>query len=190
MHAHKKRKLEGGGADTRNGYHHSNLPPKKNVGASIETITSTPLELTFLNTFDRESRYPAFVALCDHLPIADIISLTRTCRKLSTLYQILLPLQWNIDRRLLQFVKDPLRFRSMMARCNAIIFGSFATQFFERMTCKSADLSIMVREGEDEDVFDQYLCEVEGYGSPQSPEARVSGPLYDQLVLSANGKSI
>ena len=75
----------------------------------------------FLSTFDRESHYPIFSALCDYLPIASIVSLTRTCKKLSGLYHYLLPVQWDVDKALRRFVDDPLGFRSQMARCDALM---------------------------------------------------------------------
>lgn len=180
-HTHKKRKLEGDEFGLQNENHFTSLPM---VAATIQgqDIPVPTSELTFLNTFDRQSRYPIFVALYDQLPVGDIISLTRTCRQLSTLYQSLLPLQWDIDRRLRRYVKDPIRFRSMMARCNAVIFGGFATDFFERVVYRKAEteLSIMIQEGEDAEIFDRYLAETEGFGTPLK-DLEVGYPLSNEF---------
>ena len=82
--------------------------------------------------------------ICDHLcyilPISDLINLTRTCKRLSSLYQAALPRQWNVNKRLERFVQDPKGFRSQMGKSGALIFGSFAIQFFERVWWKNPTL--------------------------------------------------
>ena len=95
---------------------------------------------SFMSVFDRH--------MCDHLSIAEIVALTRTCKKYADLYQYLLPAQWNVDRKLRCFVRDPYGFRSQMAKTDALISGSFAFQFFERTSWKPSDLDIFVEHGE------------------------------------------
>lgn len=118
---------------------------------------------SFLDIFDLESRFPVFDRICFYLPINSIIALTRTCRKLSTLYQSLIPRQWNVDRLLGRFVRNPQLFRSQMGRCDALVSGSAAIQFFDRVFWKEADLDIYIEEGENADAFGEYLTEMEGY---------------------------
>ncbi|KAL8784342.1 MAG: hypothetical protein Q9195_009087 [Heterodermia aff. obscurata] len=105
--------------------------------------------------------------ICDHLssilPIADLIRLTRTCKQFSSLYQRALPAHWNIDKRLKRFVNDPQSFRSEMADRDALISGSFALQFFERVTWNESDLDIFLEGQNEVSGFEQYLCEREGY---------------------------
>ncbi|KAL8755015.1 MAG: hypothetical protein Q9199_003945 [Rusavskia elegans] len=50
-----------------------------------------------------------------------------------------------------------------MAETNALISGSFAIQFFERVVWSSSDLDMYVEEGEDSDTIAQYLVMSEGY---------------------------
>lgn len=126
----------------------------------------------FLDVFHLESRYPIFDRICSYLPIASIIALTRTCRGLSGLYQSLLPLQWNVDRLLSRFVRDPQFFRSQLGRHNALVSGSVALQLFERVLWKESDLDIFIERGDDAEAFAKYLTKEEGYKFHSRNEAR------------------
>jgi len=184
MPALKKRKLEGSDVDQ----HQYTKPAVAKATAPQSETTRTPIPPTFLNIFDSGSGYPAFKNLCQHLPIADIISLSRTCKKFSDLYQYLLPMEWNINHKLRHYVKNPLGFRSMMARCNVLIFGFSATQFFERSSGRSAVLSCMVEKGEDYEIFSAYLYQVEADGGSCVPEVKVSLSLHDYLTLMTDSE--
>lgn len=117
-----------------------------------------------LNLLDLFKWYPIFDRLCAHMPIAEIINLTRTCKALSHLYQTLLGLQqWNVDRDLLRFVKDPHRFRTQLGKCDGLISGSFALQFFERVYWEGSDLDIFVKDRREACEFEHYLTNVENY---------------------------
>ncbi|KAL8763422.1 MAG: hypothetical protein Q9194_007353 [Teloschistes cf. exilis] len=116
-----------------------------------------------LNVLDYDAQYPVCDRICSFLPIGDLINLTRTCRQLSSLYQNLLPAQWNIDHRLLRFVKDPKALRSFMGKHDVLISGSFAIQFFERVTWKESDLDLYAQAGSSTEALHKYLCEKEGY---------------------------
>ena len=50
-----------------------------------------------------------------------------------------------------------------MGELNAIISGSFAVQFFERVTWPSSDLDLYVKEGEEATALRAYLLQSEGY---------------------------
>lgn len=133
---------------------------------------------TFMSVFDRHMCYPFFIKLCEHLSIAEIVALTRTCKKYADLYQYLLPVQWDVDRRLRRFVRDPYGFRSQMAKSDALIAGSFVTQFFERTSCETSDLNIFVENndyvdgGERANKFQSYLVNEEGY--TEIPPTKIS----------------
>ena len=134
--------------------------PKHNIQSSISypEITST-----FLDVFNRDQQYPIFDRLCSILPISDIIALSRTCRNYSNLYRYLVPTQWNVDRKLRRFVRNPQEFRSRMGQHNAIISGSFVLQYFERVYWEESDLDIFILDGIDADDFCHYLIRGEGY---------------------------
>ena len=118
---------------------------------------------SFMSVFDRHMCYPFFIKLCEHLSIAEIVALTRTCKKYADLYQYLLPVQWNVDHGLRRFVTDPYGFRSQMAKTDALIAGTFAAQFFARTSWKPFKLVIFVEHGEHADTFQRYLLDKEGY---------------------------
>lgn len=52
--------------------------------------------------------------------------------------------EWNIDRQLSRFVKNPLGFRSQTGWSNALLVGSVATAFFGRVGIDSLKNSILV----------------------------------------------
>ena len=83
----------------------------------------TPWETASVNpvtVLDLFSKFPIVDEICAGLGIGDIISLTRTCKSLSSLYRSLLSSQWNVDKHLRRFVDSPVTFRSQMARCDAL----------------------------------------------------------------------
>lgn len=122
---------------------------------------------TFLSTFDLDSRYPIFSTFCDCLSIAEIVSLTRTCKKFSGLYQHLLPLHWDIDKLLRCYVDDSKGFRSQMARCDAVIGGTFALRYFERVNW-GGPLEVLVQQGLGPELFSKYLSDTAGYSKPRA----------------------
>ncbi len=123
----------------------------------------------FLDIF-HYGQYPIFTGICSLLSISAIIALTRTCKALSTLYQELLPQQWNVDLLLGRFVQDPLLFRSQLGRYDALVSGSFAVQFFDRVQWTDSDLDIYIKGGVSTDAFGTYLCEAEGYDAGEGPQ--------------------
>lgn len=118
---------------------------------------------SFLDIFHLESNYPVFSRICDFLPIASILNLTQTSKSLANLYRVLLPYQWNINRSLHRFVNQPAGLRSQLGKCTALISGSFALQFFERVFWDESDLDIFVQDGRGSGELGLYLAEEEGY---------------------------
>ena len=146
-----KRRRTNGGFDTTRHEPHSEMSAP---------AVSQP---TFLSTFDRKSNYPIFSTLCDCLSIAEIVSLTQTCKKYSDLYQYLLPIQWDVDKALRRYVDDPQGFRSQMARSDALISGTFAVEFFERVFRDREPLDVLVQKGLGCELFSNYLSDIAGY---------------------------
>lgn len=73
------------------------------------------------------------------------------------MYQSLISAQWNVDRGLKRFVQDPKGLRSHMGIHNALISGSFAVQFFERVVWKDSDMDIFVEGGLEASAMECYL---------------------------------
>ena len=128
-----------------------------------EPPSITDRSITFLDVFDREARYPIHDRLCSLLPITEIISLTRTCKKFANLYQDLVSGQWNVDRRLRRFVQSPQTFRSRMGQHEVLISGSFALQFFARVLWEESDMDVFIEHGANANAFCEYLSTEEGY---------------------------
>ena len=147
---------------TSGGFH---IAGDDQVNVASPPLASPP---TFLSTFNLDSNYPIFKRFCDLLSIAEIVALTRTCKALSNLYRYLLPMHWDIDKNLRRFVDDPYRFRSQMGKCDALISGSFAVQFFERVTWTASDLDIFIQEGNRANAFKEHLIKIEGYALVKS----------------------
>lgn len=124
-----------------------------------------------LALFDREPYYPILMNICELLHIADIIVLTRTCRRLSGLYKTLLPLLWNVDRALKRFVSKPVRFRQQMAKHDVLVSGSVALQYFERVVWKESDLDIYVQTGLNAEAMAEYLVTAEGHSGTETRNA-------------------
>ena len=81
---------------------------------------------------NRGGCYHIYASLISYLSIAEVVTLTRTCKKLSNLYRELLRSLWDVDRDLRQFVKNPYEFRAQLGRQDALVSGQFAHQFFNR----------------------------------------------------------
>ena len=111
---------------------------------------------------ERARYYPIYASLSSYLGIAEIVALTRTCKKLSNLYQDLLARRWNIDRVLHSFADNPCGFREQLKQHNAFISGEFAYRFFMNEIKRRPLVDIFIKSG-DEDAFIQYLVQVEGY---------------------------
>ena len=137
-----------------------------------------------LDILNLAANYTTGATLCRLLPIADLISLTRTCRRLSSLYRDLLPSQWNIDKLLSRFLDNPRTFRGLMAKHNVLISGSLALQFFQRFTWSDSDMDVYVyAKGARE--FEEYLCKTEGYRFEMS----TYGERYDNRGIEEVGSS-
>lgn len=98
-----------------------------------------------------------------YLEIKDILSITRTCKTLSSFYSNMLPCRWNINRRLARFVNDPKEFRSQLGQADAFISGTFALLFFAQLYWLDSGLDIYVRHGSKADALVRYIGEDKNY---------------------------
>ena len=136
------------------------LAQKVAAASSMQSSNSRPTLLDFIAQRDRY--YPIYTSLSSYLGIAEIVALTRTCKKLSNLYQELQP-TWDVDRDLRQFVEDHCGFREQLGRHNAIVSGDFAHYFFKRETWKTSKMDVLIERGDSVIAFIQYLLQAERY---------------------------
>lgn len=107
--------------------------------------------------------YPIFDRICAYLQPREIVNFQRTTKRLSGSFESLFKTQWNINRALHRCVADPARFRSEMARHNAIISGSFALQFLDRVIWDDSDLDVYVETEIGSKELGDYLSTFENY---------------------------
>lgn len=128
----------------------------------------------------QERFFPVFERLAGFLDIGSIVALTRTCKRLSGVYQSLLPVQWDVNQRLARFVTSPERFRYTLGKSGGLISGSFALQFFERVVWRDADLDVFVEDGRGAAELVRYVEEEEGYG--RAKHVALGGDLPHQYL--------
>ena len=119
-------------------------------------------QLTIIDLLDG-TRYEIFDGIVSGLNIQDITRLSRTSKKLRECMKLLYSTKWNINARLSRYFQNPLAFRSLQAKHNAIISGSFTTQFFTRQMWPKARFHFYVSQGPAVAEFEEYLVKVEGY---------------------------
>ncbi|KAG9640619.1 hypothetical protein KCU95_g6726, partial [Aureobasidium melanogenum] len=127
---------------------------------SAEKTSHAPL----LDLFTQYDRYNiVFNNIYQRLDIKDVISISRTCKKLSSFYRNMLPCRWNINQRLARFVNDPKEFRSRLAKADALISGTFALLFFAQLYWLDSGLDIYVQQGSKADALIRYIGEDKSY---------------------------
>ncbi|TGO09082.1 hypothetical protein BTUL_0180g00150 [Botrytis tulipae] len=127
--------------------------------------------------------YPIFDNICAYLDPNDILFFRLTTKQLSSSFDSLFKAQWNINRQLTRFVKDPVGFRSKLAEHDALITGSFALQFFERRFWLDSDLDIYVQGANDlrnPEQIGKYLVNHEGYNL-QGSKTEANGGLINHV---------
>ncbi|KAL5324180.1 hypothetical protein ACEPPN_008724 [Leptodophora sp. 'Broadleaf-Isolate-01'] len=107
-------------------------------------------------------QYGIFDMLCRRLDTATLFSLRLVTKRLANHFAAHAKERWNFNRRLKHFVRNPQSLRTLMARYNALISGSFVIQFFDDSFWKESDLDIYV-ERESAAAFGTHLCQKEGY---------------------------
>ncbi|KIJ50912.1 hypothetical protein M422DRAFT_158739 [Sphaerobolus stellatus SS14] len=86
---------------------------------------------------------PVYDCLFAHLPPSALIRVSRTCRLARGAVKDYSRRAYSIND-LRRFFADPIGFRSLQARTGALISGSQALQFFERVRWPASDLDIYV----------------------------------------------
>ncbi|TGO49431.1 hypothetical protein BCON_0210g00110 [Botryotinia convoluta] len=112
---------------------------------------------------DFSQQWPIMESICSGLNFRDIVSLSRTSERVSTLPETMSRTQLNINSILKHFVKDPEALRLKMAQTNAIIVGNTALHFFNRSIRLKDGMCVIVGEEDDEKAFKKFICEEEGY---------------------------
>ncbi|EPS41790.1 hypothetical protein H072_4254 [Dactylellina haptotyla CBS 200.50] len=79
-----------------------------------------------------------YEAIFGYLEACDVLRLLATCRQIHDIERCI----FDVDRQLRPFVKEPLKFRQIMATYNLVVSGSVALKLFSRDSWKSADLDI------------------------------------------------
>lgn len=69
-----------------------------------------------------------------------------------------------------------------MGQHDALISGSFALQFFERVLWKESDLDMFVQQGHGAEAFCRYLCMEEGYVLAKS-QGREAYRIFDLVEV-------
>ncbi|KAF7877008.1 uncharacterized protein EAF02_008228 [Botrytis sinoallii] len=127
--------------------------------------------------------YPIFDNICAHLDPNDILFFRLTTKQLSSSFNSLFKTQWNINRQLTRFVKDPVGFRSKLAKHDALISGSFALQFFERRFWLDSGLDIYVQDANNfrtPEKIGKYLVKHESYRL-QGSKTEANGGLINNV---------
>jgi hypothetical protein len=115
---------------------------------------------TFSDLFLTDRFRPIRTVFTHHLSTADLLQLASTCRfARDSIYKS----EWNINSKLRSFVRDPIAFRSRLAQSNALISGSFALQFLERVVWPESDMDIFVEDGPGFQLMCDYLTVDEGF---------------------------
>lgn len=107
--------------------------------------------------------YPIFNNLCSHLEIAAILPLMRVTKRWLPHLSAHLKERWNINKKLLRFVENPVALRTQLGCYNALISGSFALQFFDGVVWDESDLDIYVEHQKGDTEIGEYLTKAEGY---------------------------
>lgn len=119
---------------------------------------------------DGSQYYPVYRSLLSQLDSLSIIRLSRTCRGLASLYRGAIRTEWNMDRLLRRFVSQPLALREQMRDHRAVIGGSFALQFFERVCWPEDSLDLYVQKPSEAQALEEHLVGSEGYRRLEAEE--------------------
>ena len=87
-----------------------------------------------------------WIVVFDFMPVKELLSVSRTCREMWLLVKAYWPLAFNLARVLQPFLMpdDVPSFRHMLKASGAVVSGSAALQFLDRVFYPSSDLDIYV----------------------------------------------
>jgi hypothetical protein len=89
---------------------------------------------------------------------------------------------FNISGALKRFVKETDSFRSQLGRCNAMLSGSFALNFFHACEKKTTLLDVFVSEGSDVNYLTNYLERSENYEHDTEVEMNQNSEVYSRAL--------
>lgn len=148
----------------------ANMPAAPNPTeerVSYLDLASTPTTMLGLLSIP-----PIYDSLQECMPPDTAILLSRTCKQLYNAYTRQWTVgKWSINSRLAKLVDNPNVLRWNMAHYNALISGSFAMQFFDRLTWEASDLDIFVETGDAVDALDCYLQVFDKYKLESAQDA-------------------
>jgi len=90
--------------------------------------------------------------LFSFVQVHEIMKVMQTSKTMEAMCRVYKRIGWNIGSRLRPWFVDVDGFRAKLHRCNAIISGSQALQFFDRNSYPGSDMDIYVRSGSAEEL--------------------------------------
>lgn len=112
---------------------------------------------------------PIQTMILPYLSVADVISLTLTCKGFDQLQPTLMATSYNINRLLGRFFNDPLEFRSLQGKCGAILAGQAVRGWFDRSATIPHRLMIYVAQEQSEQMIG--YIKYKGYREQPQPQA-------------------
>ncbi|RYP62277.1 hypothetical protein DL771_009807 [Monosporascus sp. 5C6A] len=95
--------------------------------------------------------------LMQYFDAGDVLHLCATSRLLRDTVK---KAAFDINARLRRFFDNPTEFRTELGRCDALITGPFALQFFERATWPDSNLQILVEDGRNFERLKAYFLKI------------------------------
>ncbi|KAF7794274.1 hypothetical protein EIP86_005407 [Pleurotus ostreatoroseus] len=168
------------------------------MSLSTDPLTDPVLGLSALSISQDMNRFVdkiltndlIFQILFDACSAASLLCLSRTCRIAHGAVQYYIVRAFDVNALLKRYFPNPLEFRALQRRTNALVSGSTALQFFLRERYPNADLDLYVDDAMSEEVARWVLAQ--GYtfrpSSFQNPDFEVAHKqrhlhdLYDNSV--------
>jgi len=112
-----------------------------------DIIALSGLEIFFLHGDDKLIKY-----FFSFVGVEDILKVMQTSKTMEKLCRIYIRFEWDVRRCLRPWFVDVDGFRRKLERCNAVISGSQALQFFDRDHYPGSDMDLYVRSSSAEDL--------------------------------------
>jgi hypothetical protein len=133
-------------------------PPKR---VQFSSVHEPSKESSMLTELIISRRYdPVRKRIMELLDTKAVVALYQTS---TTVRAFVYAHEWDINAKLRRFVDKPTALRSTLGRYQALISGSFALQFFERVVWSDSDLDIFAPLEDGYKEIIEYLVKEEGY---------------------------
>jgi hypothetical protein len=126
--------------------------------------------------------HSVYTSLMHALDTVSVWRLSSTCR---TLFELIRPYEWNINRSLTRFVDDPLVFRKKIRDVGGVISGGFVLQFLDRQEWPNSDLDVYVDDVNACYSVMNFLVEFERYMVEDIGDKTYSDLIYPGLHVCA-----